>query len=219
NTEMTRFTYFVSGIDVKAKRKTKTIVVLGDSIIDGVSSTFDADSGFINVFTRRLLSNHRAHNTSVLNASISGNRLLGDAGVFSKNALARADRDVFSQTNITHLILHEGINDIGWPTFSFLLPNDTFNPVTSEELIAGMKQLIIKAKIKGIKVYGGTLLPYKGAFYFTPEGESVRQEVNHWIRTSNDFEKMRDDLTSDYLHPNDAGYAEMANTINLNIFR
>ncbi|HYS46755.1 MAG TPA: GDSL-type esterase/lipase family protein, partial [Rhizomicrobium sp.] len=105
-------------------------------------------------------------------------------------------------------------------------------PVTAEALIAADKQIIARAHAKGIKVYGATLTPYKGAHYFMPEGETVREAYNAWIKTSGAFDGVVDfapsvadkaDATTfdtnfnlrDKLHPNDAGYQAMANAIDL----
>src|SRR5699024_8024494 len=125
-------------------------------------------------------------------------------------------------TGVTDVILLEGINDIGNNPH-------TFYP---ERIIAAMKQIISRVKEQGIKIYGGTLTPFKGAEgdYYTPKGEETRQAVNHWIRNGNafdgfiDFDKaIRDPKdakrmlpeydSGDHLHPNDAGYQVMANAI------
>jgi lysophospholipase L1-like esterase len=93
-----------------------------------------------------------------------------------------------------------------------------------------MKQIIKRAHAQGLKIFGGTMLPYYGAMYFSEEGEAKRQAVNEWIRTSNAFdgvvdfdEALRDPADpeqypslnpiydgGDNLHPNDAGYERMA---------
>jgi lysophospholipase L1-like esterase len=108
--------------------------------------------------------------------------------------------------------------------------------VTAEALIAADKQIIARAHAKGIKVYGATLTPYKGAHYFMPEGEAVRETYNAWIKTGGTFDGVVDfapsvadktDATTfdasfnlnDKLHPNDAGYQAMANTIDLGLFK
>jgi lysophospholipase L1-like esterase len=103
-------------------------------------------------------------------------------------------------------------------------------------LIAGYRQLIARAHEHGLKIIGATVLPYGGAAYFTPAGEAQRQKINAWIRTGHEFdgvidfdaairdpahpEKMRADLQSgDWLHPNDAGYRVMGDTVDLGLFR
>ena len=165
-------------------------------------------------------------NLGVLNQGIAGNRVLGDGAGLS--ALARFDKDVLLQTGVTHVVVMEGINDIGVAR-SNPLPG-------AADLIAGHKQLIERAKARGLKIYGATLTPYEGAAYFTPEGEAKRQALNDWIRTSGaydaviDFDKATRDPAAptkflpaydsgDHLHPNDAGYTAMGNLVDLALFK
>ena len=174
----------------------------------------------------------------VLNAGIGGNRVLGEAavppGIDSRavgagiNALGRFERHVLSLAGATHVIVLEGINDIG---------NARQNPTpTAEDLIAGHKQLIEQAHARGLKIYGATLTPFWGAAYYTEVGEAKRQALNEWIRTSKaydgviDFDKATRDPNDpkkflekydscDYLHPADAGYKAMGEAIDLSLFR
>jgi len=160
-----------------------------------------------------------------LKAGIGGNQVLGDgAGV---SALARFDRDVLMQTGVTHVIIMEGINDIGLARA---------NPAPSaDDLIAGHKQLIARAHARGLKVYGATLTPFEGAAYWTAEGETKRQALNQWIRTSGaydaviDFDQVTRDPAAptkflpaydsgDHLHPGDAGYKAMGEAVDLKLF-
>jgi lysophospholipase L1-like esterase len=165
----------------------------------------------------------------VMNAAIAGNRVLSE-GTFQVgvNALARFEHNALSQTGVTHIIVMEGINDIG---------NALTNPTpTAEDVIVGYKQLIDQAHSKGLKIYGATLTPFYGAAYYTDVGEAKRQAVNQWIRTSkvfdavidfdaatrdqNDPKKLRAVFDScDHLHPNDAGYKAMADAIDLGLFK
>ena len=160
----------------------------------------------------------------VLNAGIGGNRVLNEAavpaGVDTRavgagiNALARFERHVLSLPGVTHVIVLEGINDIG---------NARQNPTpTAEDLIAAHKQLIEQAHARGLKIIGATLTPFWGAAYYTEAGEAKRQALNEWIRTGKaydgvvDFDKATRDPADpkkllekydscDYLHPSDAG--------------
>jgi lysophospholipase L1-like esterase len=132
------------------------------------------------------------------------------------------------QTGVTHVIVLEGINDIG-------LASSKPTP-SAADLIAGHEQLIARAHARGLKIYGATLTPFEGARYFTKEGEAKRQALNDWIRTSHaydgviDFDKIARDPSApskfapafdsgDHLHPGDAGYKAMGDAIDLALFR
>lgn len=218
--------FFLSRIEVIAPRDTRVIVALGDSITDGAQSTIGANRRWTDVLARRLHAEPDGRPAAVINAGISGNRLLTDGSGVS--ALARFDRDVLAQPGLTHLILFEGINDIG-------LARASATP-TVEDLIMAQRQLIARARARGVRVVGATLAPIEGAFYFTPEGESKRQAFNAWIRTSGEFDGVIDfdritrdpdrptwllpaNDSGDHLHPGDAGYAAMGSGIDLALFR
>lgn len=218
--------FFLSRIEVAAPRDTRVIVALGDSITDGAQSSVNTNSRWPDVLARRLRQEPGAAPAAVVNAGISGNRLLTDGSGVS--ALARFDRDVLAQSGITHLILFEGINDIGLARAS---PTPTV-----DDLIMAHRQLIARARARGVKVIGATLAPIEGAFYFTPEGEAKRQAFNAWIRTSGeldgviDFDALTRDParptwllpandSGDHLHPGDTGYQAMGQGIDLALFR
>ena len=223
--------YFLSGIDVLAPAKTDVIVAFGDSITDGATSTPDTDSSWPSVLAQRLLADKKTEDKwAVINEGISGNRLLnGGMGVA---ALARYDRDVLDQPGVKWVIVLLGINDIGLGSLPGTAPEDN---VTAEDLIAAHKQLIDRAHLRGIRVIGATLTPYVGATYASDEGEIKREALNNWIRTSGaydaviDFDKVVQDPhnpkqilpsfnITDHLHPNDAGYKAMGDSIDLAIF-
>ena len=228
-TTTTRSYYFISAIEVMAPADTGALVAFGDSITDGATSTNDTDRSWPSVLANRLITTPNAPKLSVVNQGISGNRLLVDgAGV---NALARFDRDVLSMSGVKWLIVMEGINDIG----NTLSGNGSQTPVTADELIGAMKQMIDRAHTHQIKVIGATLTPYECAAYYSEKGEEVRQAVNRWIRSGGafdevlDFDKVTQDSSKpksfkptfnngDHLHPNDAGYKAMADSIDLKIF-
>src|SRR6185295_10344079 len=156
------------------------------SITDGATSTIDTDRSWPSVLAARIVSSPGAPKLAVLNQGISGNRILVDgAGV---NALARFDRDVLGQAGVKWLMIMEGINDIGQTTRAPVANAPPQNPVTADDLIGPMKQMIQRAHTHGIKVIGCTLTPYEGAAYYSEKGEEVRQAVNRWIRTSGAFD-------------------------------
>jgi lysophospholipase L1-like esterase len=228
----TRSYYWISAIDVMAPADAGAIVAFGDSITDGATSTNDADRSWPSAFAARILTTAGTPKMAVLNQGISGNRLLADgAGV---NALARFDRDVLGMSGVKWVMILEGINDIGQTT-SARGNAPPPNPVTADELIGSIKQMIERAHAHGIKLAGCTLTPYEGAGYYSEKGEEVRQAVNRWIRTGGafdavvGFEKATQDPANpktftpafnngDHLHPNDAGYKAMADAIDLKIF-
>ena len=206
-----------------------TVVTIGDSITDGTASTPDTNSRWPDVLARRLLSASPPEQFGVANAGIGGNRLLSEANFGAGvNALARFDRDALNQPGVTHIVVLEGINDIG---------QARQNPTPSAgDLIAAHQQLIERAHARGIRMIGATLTPFWGAANYTEIGEAKRQALNDWIRTSGaydgviDFDKAtRDPADSkrflaaydscDHLHPNDAGYKAMGDAIDLMLFR
>ena len=219
---------FVSSLEVLANDKPKVIAAVGDSITDGFLSTVDGNNRWPNYLSRRLAKESK-QTFSVVNAGISGNRVLREGlPRFGENLLARLERDVFSIPGLSHIVLLEGINDIGMGA------RNPADKVSAEELIAGYRLVIAHAHARGVKIIGATLLPFQGAGYFSVDGEKTRLQVNQWIREGGeydgviDFEKATRDpelpgqilpaFTQDNLHPNDAGYEAMANSIDLNLF-
>lgn len=223
--------YFVKGVDVEsASPKQAAVVAFGDSITDGAYATENANHRWPDYLAERLHENPATANLSVLNEGIGGNCIL--IHCVGQNTLARFDRDVLSQAGVKYVIVLEGINDIG----GLHNPNRPEYKLTAEDLEQGLAQLVARAHEHGIKVFGATLTPYKGAGYFTEKGEAIREAVNQWILTGGvfdgviDFDKTTRDPANplmfapdydsgDHLHPKDAGYAAMANSIDLSLFR
>jgi lysophospholipase L1-like esterase len=216
-------------LSLTKSRRRDAIVTLGDSITDGTGVKSADIRGWPDLLAARLLK-ERASDDIVANAGISGNRLLSDGWGIS--ALARFDRDVLSLPSVKHVILLEGVNDIG----SVRTGSSGAFPPTSQDLVRAYRQLIARAHQRGIHVVCGTLLPFEGSFYSSVETERMRQQVNAWLRDGRecdaliDFDQaMRDPAnprrlrvqfdSGDHLHPNDAGYRAMAASIDLRIFR
>jgi lysophospholipase L1-like esterase len=249
---------FLTGVDVAASPRAAAIVAFGSSTTDGDGSTDDANHRWPDVLAERLQKSANPDaELGVLNEGIIGNRLLSDShspgqlgGPFEaalrsygdalgQAGVARFDRDVLAQAGIKFVILALGINDILFPG-SFIPVSES---VTAESVIAGNRQLIARAHTKGIRVIETTIPPFENATFqhpvirfYTPEKESVRKEVNAWIRSSHEFdgfidfdEVLRDPNhptqlapkydSGDHLHANDAGYIASGNAISLALAR
>jgi len=214
-------------VEVRAPKDTWAIVALGDSITDGTASTTDANHRWPNLLADRLAAAHLK--LAVVDQGIGGNRILHDLA--GPNALARFDRDVLAQAGARFVTVLLGINDIGRSA-----TGQPPQPVSADEIIAGHRQMILRAHDLGLKIVGCTLTPYEGAAYFSPEGETKRQAVNNFIRAGGAYDGLidfdaavRDPShpsrilpmfdSGDHLHPNDAGYQAMAASIDLALFR
>jgi lysophospholipase L1-like esterase len=224
--------YFVDGVLAHNTATSGTVVAFGDSITDGFQSQTGANARWPNYLARRLDVAQGASAPAVADEGISGNRVLHNSPCFGVNALARYQRDVLSQPGVKDVIVLEGINDIGFsvlPNTGCAVPNTN---VTAAQIEAGYRQMTNMAHAAGLKIFGATLTPFKGAGYWSPSGEAKREAVNNWIRTSHTFDGVIDFAravqdrfnplyinpaynSGDNLHPNDAGYEAMANAINL----
>jgi lysophospholipase L1-like esterase len=229
--------YFLEDVDVRvAPRIRGTIVAFGDSITDGFGSTVNANTRWPNDLARRIMAGPLGRVHPVVDEGISGNRILHDSVCLGVNAQARFGRDVAARPGARYVILLEGINDIGFsqlPDSGCAAPN---TDVSAAQIIAGYEHIIALAHGAGLKIFGGTLAPFQGAFYYSAAGEAKREAVNRWIRTSGafdgviDFDKAVADPANplrmlptydsgDHLHPNDAGYQAMAAAVSLSLFR
>ncbi len=226
---------FLTGVLVDSPDSPGTIVAFGDSITDGVGSTPGANRRWPDVLANRLQAADKEY--AIANAAISGNRLLSPG--MGEAALARFDEDVLSLPNVKYLIVFEGVNDIGnrygrmEPTRGF--PTMDQPAIDVPQMIAGYQQLIARAHARGIKVIGSPIGPYKGASYWSEQGEAARQDINQWILTSDAFDAvvrldtafadpddpqaMRDDYhMGDFLHGSDAGLKAVGESIDLSLF-
>ena len=227
----TNFTYFwLAGVEVLASADVAAIVALGDSITDGVTTTFDTHRAWPALLAEELQSNPVTRNWAVINAGISGNRVRRD--VIGRSALGRFDRDVLARAGVEWLVLFEGINDVTWTALPAVPDGER---ATAAEIIETLEQIVDRAHARGIKVMGGTLMPMGGLWLHNAETEAMRQAVNEWIRTNGkldavaDFdaatrdarapERLRPEFDSgDHIHPNDAGNAAMAGAIDTALF-
>ncbi len=222
--------FFVSAIDVLAPADAGGIVALGDSLTDANISTHDVFARWPDQLARRLVE-RGGRLLAVMNQGLGGNRILHD--IRGDSGLRRFDRDVLSQPGVTHVIVLLGTNDL---RNRWAKPEEE---VTAEQMIAGLKQMALRARARGIKIFGGTLMPFENETFlvgaWTPAREAVRQAVNAWIRDGGafdaviDFDKgVRDPEhptrmlpaydCGDHLHPSDAGYNRMGDIIDLALF-
>jgi lysophospholipase L1-like esterase len=229
--------YLLTGVEVAAAPGARALVILGDSITDGVGSTDDANRRWPDLLAQRLHADPALANIAVVNAGIAGNRILNDAAkpFIGPSSLHRFERDVLGQPGVRWVLILQGSNDIS-AADRLTTPKDQ---VSAEQVIAGLQALIDRAHARGLKVYGGTLLPYeagKGPFPGTPAGHEKRRVVRAWIRNSGAFDAVVDfhaavvdpdhpgELrpafdSGDHLHPNDAGHAALAAAVDLGLFR
>jgi lysophospholipase L1-like esterase len=221
---------YVSGLIVETPRPPTTVVTLGDSLTDGNGSTPSANTRWPDALAERLVE----RNVAVLNAGISGGRLLKDG--MGHAGLERAGRDVFAQPGVRAMIVLLGTNDIGWPGGPFA-PSEP--AVRAEAVIQGLRQLAEMAHAHNVRIMAGTIAPTERALegtplegHYSPEKDKVRQAVNRWIREGGAFDAvvdfdavLRDPArpsrlkaamdSGDHLHPGDAGYKAMAAVVDL----
>ncbi|WP_232495365.1 SGNH/GDSL hydrolase family protein [Novosphingobium kaempferiae] len=219
---------YLSLVSVRSSQAPCTVVAFGDSITDGFLGLSPQTRGWPGRLAERLAALPASQRCGVVNMGISGNRVLKQGRATS--ALDRFWRDVASVPNVTHVILLEGINDIGAGAESGP------DAVTPDQLIYGYRQFVARAHALGIKVLGGTLTPALRAGYMSPVKEQTRQAVNAAIRSQKIFDGVVDfdaavrsptvpaDMKpefdpGDHLHPNDAGLRAMGDAVNLSLLK
>lgn len=220
----------LSALDTRAPPDARLLVCFGDSLTESTGAGDVQGGSYPQRLATRLSGQRPA--VSVLNAGIGGNRLLRQ-GV-GDSALQRFDRDVLQHSGVTHALVLIGINDIGFGTFqgerSPAVPDDQI--ADAPALIAGLQQLMDAAHARGVKLLLGTLMPFGGALTWSEDNERKRQAVNRWVRGRQDVaavvdfdaalrdpaapQRLRAQFDSgDHLHPNAAGLAAMADTVDL----
>jgi lysophospholipase L1-like esterase len=223
--------FIVAGVDVRAPRSVGAVAAFGDSITDGAQGDVlsqigvDEDVRYPDFLARRLTRKSGEQKLTILNAGISGNRILRDGLLprMGPSGLSRLDRDVIRLAGVRTVIVLEGLNDIG------------LSSASSAEVIEGLKQIVVALKRERLRVLLGTLTPAGGTSipsYGGAEANAIRTEINEWIRSQKvsdgvvDFDAaVRDPAdrsrllpafdSSDHLHPSSAGYKAMAAAVPL----
>jgi lysophospholipase L1-like esterase len=231
----------LNAVLVPVEPSNRLVVTFGDSITDGDGSTVDADNNWPSNLVRRAVKAPKASTIAVVNEGIVGNRLLRDGDIFGVSALARFDRDALVSPGVTHVVLLEGINDICFPGAKMdgQYLADPADAPSAQDITDAYRQLISRAHARGLKLIGATITPCEGVDipgYYSEAKEAIRQAVNKWIRTSGAFDGVIDFdavvrdpdhpsrllpkfASKDHLHPNDAGYKAMADSIDLDLFK
>jgi len=218
--------YNINGIDVLVPSTAACVAILGNSITDGRGSTTNLQNRWPDVFSESLLKNPGTQQVGVLNMGIGGNAVL--SGGLGPTAVSRFDRDILNQAGIRWAIVFEGVNDIGG------VNSAAAATTRANSLIAAYQQMIVKAHARSIRIYGGTIMPFKGNSYYNQYSESCRNTVNEWIRTKGNFDGCIDfdkvmrspqdtarivsSYQNDGLHPDANGHKLMGESVDLSLF-
>ncbi len=210
----------LSGLEVRGQRPAAAVVLVGDSIVDGVGSTTDGADRITDVLAARLRAAGGDRSMTVLNAGLSRNRLLPtDAGGGGSSPSDRFDADVAAADGVRDVVLQAGTNDID-------------DGADADEIVSGLIGFADRARAGGLRVLLSTIPPSTVGERGTPDGRAVRDAVNTWVREQGpahadgvvdlaaavadpaDPGRLRTDLDSgDGLHPSPAGYRALAGAV------
>ncbi len=229
-TQQSPYWRYLTGVDVWSAETEGAVAVLGDSITDGITSSPGANRRWTDFLAERLRTERGAPRYSVLNAGVSGNRVLINGSKYSPNngpsALERMNRDVLSRTGVRTVVVEMGLNDI-------IKPPRQRDP---DRIVEGLRQIVGQAHARGLRVVGATLTPFGGHRGFRSHLDQVRQQVNEQIREGKVFDAvvdfdaaLRDPAhperlraaydSGDHLHPSDNGYRAMAEALDLKLLK
>ncbi|RDB26787.1 hypothetical protein Hypma_005279 [Hypsizygus marmoreus] len=226
--------YFLNAVQVYVPTTSNSLMILGDSITDGRGSDNDANNRWPDLLLNRLKASGLTQ-IAIGNQAAGGNRVLADG--LGPSLISRCKRDALERPGVKWVMVFEGVNDIGTAA-----ANTATQTQVANQLINAFKQIASDAKKAGLQVFAATILPFSAPGgtsqqpYSDPTREAARKTVNNWILTSGtfdaviDFDKfLRNPSTptqlagqynsGDYLHPNVAGYTELASQFPLDIFK
>lgn len=225
--------YQLAAIEVDAPPNSSAIAVFGDSITDGFGVKPNTDRRWPDHLVRLLYADRIGRNFAMLNHGIGGNRLLEDG--LGPNAASRFAREI-AQPGISHVILLEGVNDLGSLGRAPDASPEKFRDL-ADRMIVAYAQMVQAARARGIRAIGATIMPYGGSDYYrmTEASEAARQTVNAWIRAPGHFDdvidfdaamrdpadptRLRPEVDSgDHLHPSLLGYERMAAAVPTRLF-
>jgi lysophospholipase L1-like esterase len=230
-TDDTASWYLLTGVDtLSPPTYVGTVAAMGDSITAGFHSTLNTFGAWPDDLARRF-SRVTGDTMAVIDEGISGNRLLNPAACCGPSGLNRFSADVLGQAGVRDVILLEGTNDIGFSRDHTAL-TAPHTDVSVDDIIAGDQRVIAATHRAGLRIFGATLLPFKGAGYWTVAGEEKRDALNDWILHSGAFDGVINFAavmaapghpqvlnpiynSGDHLHPNNRGYERMANAVQL----
>jgi lysophospholipase L1-like esterase len=224
----------LSGVEVEAGKSGGAVAILGDSITDGYGVKPNTNLRWPDALAIRLQANSKTRGIGVLNLGIGGGRVLLDG--LGPNAAARFDRDVLMQGGVRWAIILKGVNDLGTLTRDAPV-GEPEHAALVDRVTTAYAQMVQKARARGIKIIGATIMPYGGSDYYHPDAanERDRQAINAWIRAPGNFDAvidldkvMRDPAkpdrllpaydSGDHLHPSMEGYRVMAQSVPLALF-
>ena len=213
--------YFISNIELVSEQENQCIICFGDSITDGRFSSMNKEERWPDFLYQKIKKEKPDLNMAVINQGLSGSFL-------TKEGIERFDKDVLEQNGMKYAIILYGINDI------------TKLNKGEKEIIDKFKEIIKKTHEKNIKIFAGTILPFKQYRLYNDQKNTVRNKINDWIRNCKNIEQGFDDFidfdliirdeddinkikdiynSGDGAHPNSLGYKKMVDAFtDLNIF-
>ncbi|MFE9662498.1 GDSL-type esterase/lipase family protein [Streptomyces sp. NPDC005955] len=216
----------LTGVDVSGGPG--SVVVIGDSVTDGSRRTRDTQRRWTDLLSARLQRQRAVPRYGVLNQAISANRVVsdrypgdGESGDSSGvSVLNRLDRDAFAQTSARTVLVFQGVNDLRWGA-------------TTDEVVAGLREIAARARERGLRTVVSTIAPCGGEDRCTPAVDARRRAANAALRADPgrfdallDLDRVLRDPerperllpaydSGDHLHPNDPGLVAMADSVDL----